>query len=575
MHLGGVSSFINVIFISAYVDEFAQLTALISLAALLGIVARGLRQPLIIAYIACGIVAGPAILGIITSTSTLTLFSHIGVSLLLYMVGLGMSPHVIKEVGKVSTITGIGQIIFTSVIGFMICSMLGFGTVESAYMSIAITFSSTIIIMKLLTDRGDAETLYGKISIGFLIVQDLVAVFILMLISSAQSGGGIRELILQSVSQGGILLISMYLLSRYFLPRIAGSVARSQENLVAFSIGWCLLSAFVFSSFGFSMEIGALLAGIALAGSVYRIEIMARMRALRDFFIIMFFILLGSQMQFGDVAADLLPIIILSLFVLVGNPLIVFFIMTALGHTSKNGFMAGLTVAQISEFSIILITLGMRMGHLEERFLSVITLVGIITIVGSVYLIRYSDRIYPMLAPLLERFQRKRAKSLEKHGGKDARIILIGHNRIGSEIIDRLKEKGSRFLVVDYNPQTIDELNKIGVDCVYGDVTDIGFLEQLPIDKARLVISTIPDFETNELLITHIRKVNERGVVFLTSHNIKEALELYSFGADYVVMPHFLSGVHLNNLLSRFYGGKLKRKAQKHVKHLKKRLESP
>jgi Kef-type K+ transport system membrane component KefB/Trk K+ transport system NAD-binding subunit len=561
--------------LEADVEDFAQITALITLAALLGVVARGLKQPLIIAYIACGIIAGPAVLGFIHGTDTLTLFSHIGVSLLLYMVGLGMSPHVIKEVGKVSTITGIGQIIFTSIFGFILCTMLGFGVVESAYVSIAITFSSTIIIMKLLTDRGDSETLYGKISIGFLIIQDLVAVFILMLISSAQTGGGIRELIIQSITHGGILLITMYLLSRYFLPKIAGSVARSQENLVAFSIGWCLISAFIFSSFGFSMEIGALLAGVALAGSIYRVEIMARMRALRDFFLIMFFILLGSQIQLGDVTADIIPIIILSIFVLVGNPLIVFFIMTALGHTSRNGFMAGLTVAQISEFSIILVTLGMRMGHLQERFISMITLIGIVTIIGSVYMIRYSDKIYPLLAPMLEKFQKTDRKQHRKYADKDIRIILIGHNRIGSEIIDRLNEKKSRFLVVDYNPQTIDQLRERGVDCIYGDVTDIGFLEEIPIDRAKLIISTIPDFETNELLISQIRKINKQGVVFLTSYDFKEALKLYSCGADYVVIPHFLSGVHLNNLLSRFHKGKLIRKAEGHVKHLEKKLQKP
>lgn len=556
-------------------DDFTQITLLVALAAVLGIVARALRQPLIMAYIVCGIIAGPFALNFISSTGSLSLFSHIGISLLLFIVGLGLSPHVIREVGKASVITGVGQIIFTSLFGFLLCLFLGFQFIEALYLSIAITFSSTIIIMKILTDRGDTETLYGKISIGFLIVQDVVAIFILMIISSLHSGGGVQELITNSAINGGLLLASIYLISRYILPKISGSIAKSQENLVAFSVGWCLLCALAFGYFGFSMEIGALLAGVAMAGSLYRFEIMARMRALRDFFLILFFILLGSQMQFGDVSSNLLPIAVISIFILVGNPLIVFFIMTALGHTARNGFMAGLTVAQISEFSIILIALGIRIGHLGEEFLSLITLIGIITISGSVYMILYSDKLYHLLSGFLEKFQKKHHPTYLAHKNKNISIILFGHNRIGYELVENFIKRKSSFLVVDHNPQIVEELAKKNVSYAYGDASDMGFLEDLPIKNSKLIISTIPDYETNAILLTQIRKLNKKAIVFSISHDMKEALELYSLGADYVVMPHFLSGKHLNYLLKRFYGGSLKKQAKKHTRHIIKELKKP
>ena len=282
-----------------------------------------LRQPLIIGYILSGIIIGPSVLGILQSTGSIDIFSHMGIAFLLFIVGLNLSPKVIKEVGKVSAITGIGQVIFTSIIGFAICIALGFIAIEALYIAIAITFSSTIIIMKILIDREDVNTLYGKIAIGFLIVQDLIAMIFLMIISAIPHGTGVMDIITGTLLRGLGLLTVLFIVSIYFLPNITKQIAKSQEYLFLFSISWCLAIASIFHIMGFSMEVGALIAGITLALSPYRFEISARMRPLRDFFLILFFIVLGSQMTFANLGSHTLTIIILSIFILIGNPLII------------------------------------------------------------------------------------------------------------------------------------------------------------------------------------------------------------------------------------------------------------
>lgn len=303
------------------------------------------------------------------------------------MVGINLNPKVLKEVGKVSLFTGIGQIVFTTGIGVLLCLALGFNLITSFYVSIAFAFSSTIIIMKLLSDKGEVNSLYGKVSVGFLVVQDLIAIVVLIFISSmgGQNSASMITNMLIGLGLVGVLL----LFSIYLLPRFLKFVAKSQEFLLLFSIGWCLILAALFFAFNFSIEIGALLAGFFLSFSPYRFEINFKLKPLRDFFLILFFVLLGLQMTFGNISNYILPIIVMSLFILIGNPIIVMIIMGLSGYKKRTGFMAGLTVAQISEFSLILIALGISVGHLNPEILSFATFVGLFTITGSPYMIIY------------------------------------------------------------------------------------------------------------------------------------------------------------------------------------------
>jgi len=551
-------------------EVFIELSIIIGITVLITGIMRLLKQPLIIGYILSGIIISPYFLNVIRSTETITIFSQIGVALLLFIVGLSLSPKVIKEVGKVSLVTGIGQIIFTSLIGFFISRLLGFSVIISLYIAIALTFSSTIIIMKLLSDKKDLEKLYGKISIGFLLVQDIFVIILLLVISSFSGGLDATNLTWGTVL-GGILLIgSLILISIYILPTLSKFFAKSQEFLFLFSIGWGLGLAALFHFIGFSMEIGALIAGVALSMTPYHYEISSKMRPLRDFFIILFFILLGSQMVFGNISQFIIPAIVFSLFILIGNPLIVMILMGLLGYKKKIGFQAGLTVAQISEFSLIFVALGVKVGHLTKEILSLVTIVGLITIAGSTYLILYSDKIYPYLSKYLSIFERKKIKDRQDKS-RDYDIILFGCNRIGYNFLKTFKKIGKKFLVIDYNPELISELTKKKINCRYGDIDDNEFLDELNLNKIKMAVSTIPNFETNLLLISKIRQTNKKAIIMVVSHNIEEANILYDKGATYVVMPHFLGADYSSMMISKhgLNTKKFLKEKKKHIKQLK------
>jgi len=533
---------------------FVKLSMILAVALIVSTLIKLMRQPLIIGYIITGIIVSPYFFDFISDVNSIETFSHMGVAVLLFMVGLNLNPKVIKEVGKVSLVTGIGQILFTFIVGFLVCSILGFSYIESAYIAMALSFSSTIIIMKLLSDKGDTSTLYGKISIGFLIVQDLVAILVLMIVSSIDNTTSLFSLATQKILTGIILIGVTFLVSYFVLKPATKKIAQSQELLLLFSVAWAFTLASLFDHFGFSIEIGALLAGISLSVSPYRYEVGSRMRPLRDFFLLMFFVLLGSQLQFQNIANYIPHIIILSLVVLIGNPLIVMTLMGFLGYTKRNGFLAGLTVSQISEFSFILIALGISAGHLEQNTLSVITLIGLITMMGSSYAVMGGNKLYQLFSPRLGIFEREGRKVDEGvfHRGKDHEIILFGYNRIGYSLEKAFRKIHKKFLVVDNNPEVVLKLARAQIECRYGDAEDLELLEDLPLSNAKMIISTIPNVETNLALISEIKKLNEKAIIIVVSHQIEEALQLYEAGATYVITPHLFGGIHTAHLIEKF-----------------------
>lgn len=529
-------------------NPFTQFGLVILVVLAVSTIMKLLKQPLIIAYIFAGILCGPVFLKLVSDGETMQVFSEMGIAFLLFIVGLHLSPKVIKEVGKVSLITGIGQIVFTSLAGFLISFLLGFSIVASLYIAIALTFSSTIIIMKLLSDKDALEELFGKISVGFLLVQDLIAILALIIISSLAEGGQVGETLLWVgiKSLGAIAILLPFGL--YLLPKIMDFFAKSQESLFLFAISWGFGLSILFLYAGFSIEVGALVAGIMLSVSPYCNEISSKLKPLRDFFIISFFIILGSQMEFSDVQNLITPALVFSAFILIGNPLIVIILMGLLGYTKKVGFMAGLTVAQISEFSLILIALGVKSGYLSSEILSLVTIVGLITIAGSTYMIIYSDRLFNKLSGILSLFEKKNINENEIVK-KNYHCVLIGCNRTGFSVMKSLRKLSKNFLVIDFNPEIIKKLKSEGVDAVYGDVDDLEFLNSLEINKSTMIVSTISDHKTNLLILKKLKKEQSSAITILMSKHVAEALELYELGVDYVVLPYFLSGQKLSKLI--------------------------
>ncbi len=536
------------------VNIFLEIALILVIATLVSIIMRIVKQPLIIGYIITGIIVSPFFLDVIKTSEIFNALAQIGIAFLLFLVGLNLNYKVVKEVGLVSLVTGMGQVIFTSIIGYFISLLLGFTPIESFYIAVALTFSSTIIIVKLLSDKGDLEKLYGKISIGFLLVQDLIAILILILISSFYSTLGGASAILFTIIKGLVFIISLFLIADYVLPPLLNYISRSQELLFLFSVSWALILAAIVYYLGFSMEIGALLAGISLSTSRYHWEISAKIRPLRDFFIIVFFIFLGSQMTFSSLENLLVPALIFSVFILIGNPLIVMALMGVLGYSKRNGFLAGLTVAQISEFSLILVILGMNVGHLSQEIVSLVTIVGVITIAGSAYMITNSEKLYHVFSKYLRIFEKKNIKQDKylMHKVKSYEILLLGYNRIGYSLLESFKKIKSNVLVIDHNPEVIKELEDKKINCIYGDVSDLEFLDELNYSNVKMVVSTVPDLEISIDLVEKINSINKKIIVIVTAHQIEDALKLYEEGATYVILPHFLGGEHVSHLISKF-----------------------
>jgi len=552
---------------------FIQLAVILFTAFILSYIAKFFKQPIVIGYLLAGIIISPFIISFGASTEIIKLFSEFGIAFLLFIVGLHMNPKVLKEVGISSLIIGILQVILTFILGFLVSfKALGFDLITSAYIGIALAFSSTIIIMKLLSDKRQIDSLYGKLSVGILILQDLIAIFALMFISSVSVGAGFKELITKSLISGGGLLVGLFLVAYLILPRLTKNVARYQELLFLFSICWCFVIAALFSYFGFSIEIGALLAGISLSISPYSTEISSKIRPLRDFFLIIFFIILGLGVNISNVGSIIVNALIFSLIALVFKPLVIMTLMAFFRYTKRNNFLVGTTLGQISEFSLILLALGVAMNHIAPEILATITLTGLITITLSTYTIMFSNQIYNVFSKRISIFERKHTR-LETIEDKKYDTILFGYNRLGFGILKALKSLRKKYLIVDFNPDVISDLHKLGLPGVYGDAYDTDFLNELPLEKAQMAISTVPDFETNLILIEYIRSVNPESIVISRASSIEDAFELYKKGANYVLTPHFLGGEYLSKMLSDSKLDKdiFQKEKTKHIKMLEER----
>ena len=560
---------------------FIQLGIILFMAFVVSYVIRLFKQPIIIGYIIAGIIAAfvmqTGFMDLESSREVIDVFSHFGIAFLLFIVGLHLNPKVIKEIGGASLIIGFAQMALTFGLGFVVAStLLGFDSISAAYVGIALAFSSTIITMKLLSDKRHLDSFYGKISIGILIIQDLVAVAALMFISSMSNGTDLGSFVLRGVLGGGGLVVVLFLVGFFVIPKFIKSVARSQELLFLFSICWCFIIAALFSYFGFSIEIGALIAGVILSISPYSTEISSKIRPLRDFFLIIFFIILGFNFPTTNLVPIIKNAVILSLFVLVFKPVIFMGLRALSGYTKRNNFLVGTTLAQISEFSLIVVVLGLSVHGtlLDSALLPTITLTMILTITMSTYMIIYSNKLYERIAGFVAFFEKKHIKE-ERTIKKEYDAILFGYNRIGFSILRSLKKIKQNYLVVDFNPDTIDSLKKFKVPCIYGDVYDIDLLQELPLDKIKLAVSTIPDFETNFLLIETVRLANPNAVIIVRAHQIKEALELYKKGASYVLTPHFLGGEYIAKMIEndKIDVEKYVEEKKKHVDTLKKMFD--
>lgn len=540
---------------------FFELTIIICLVAILTVIFRLLRQPPILAYILTGIIIGPFGQLQLHNQEILKTMGEFGITFLLFMMGLELKFKDLHSLGKSVLIIGISQIVFTSIAGYLLALLFGFSLTSSFYISIALTFSSTIIIVKLLSDKKELTTLFGKILIGLLLIQDFFAILILILLSSFNSSSGILNLsflpILLVLTKGLILFIFVGFLSKSIFPKLIHLLARSSEILFLVSIAWVFILAWLVSSplIGFSIEIGGFLAGLALANAIENFQIAARIRALRDFFITIFFVMLGMEMATGNLGHIWLPVFIFSIFVLTIKPLIISLIMGLIGYRKRTSFLTGVHSSQISEFSLVIVFLGNRLGHMPSDVVSLITGIGILTFLCSNYAIINVNKLYKIFGPYFVFFEKKQIKkeelgfNSEELGQLKNHVILVGAGRMGQSILDALEDLKEKVAVVDFDPDIVRDIKHKNIISVFGDISDSDIQQRLSLSKAKLVISTVPELEDNILLIKGVKNVNKDAKIIVEAYDMDEARSLYREGADYVVLPFLAGGRHVAKIL--------------------------
>ncbi len=538
---------------------FYEIASLVLLAAALGLIGLILRQPLVVAFIAAGILAGPDVLGLVASTDFVETLSQISIAVLLFLVGLKLDIGLVRNLGKVAVATGLGQVGFTAAFGFLICLALGLDWLTSIYVAIALTFSSTIIIVKLLSDKQEIGALHGKIALGFLIVQDIFVVLAMVVLAAigvgaAGAGGGAFEIL--KVIGGGVLMITFVaIFIRYAADPLLALIARSPELLVIFAVGWAAGLAAFGDAVGVGKELGGLLAGVSLASTPFREAIGSRLASLRDFLLLFFFLHLGAAIDLSTLGQQILPAIVLSLFVLIGNPLIVLAIMGYLGYGRRTGFLAGLTVAQISEFSLIFMAMGISIGHVSDQAMGLVTLVGLVTIALSVYMITYSHHLYDIAEPFLGLFERRvpfrETASDSAAGRNDYDYVIFGLGHYGRNIGNGLRGKGFRVLGVDFDPDALRAWREAGFDGHFGDATDPEFAAHLPFAGVRGVISAVPrrkgaltEADPQLSLLHGLRAAGFTGMVALAVDQPDEGKSYRDLGADLVLVPYEDASAH-------------------------------
>lgn len=552
---------------------FLQLGLIVILAALAALTLRLLKQPHILAYILVGILVTP-IFKIITNTGIIESISTIGIAFLLFIVGMEMDFKKLKNVALVSTGGGLIQIVVLFFIGFLVSLLLGFTNIEAIYIALLISFSSTMLVVKLLSDNREINTLHGRIVVGILVVQDIVAILALSILASINGFNWV--LMGVALFKFGALFGIAYLSNKFIFPWLFKFAAEYQELLLITSLAVCFSFSMAASYLGFSIAIGAFVAGLTLGNLEYNFDIIGKVKSLKDFFSMLFFVSLGMSLSLGVIKQQWVPLIVITLLVILVKPAISLVTCVLFKYTKKPAFLTSISLAQIGEFSLILAAQGLLLGHISNSLFSIVVVVTLLTMILSTYFIKYDNWLYNLFEHPLRMFDFFTSEGMEfVPTDVKPKIILCGHNRIGYSILEELKSVKKEVLVIDYNPEIISHLMKEGYHCIYGDVADEEIVEKMNLKNISLLISTVPEIKDSLFIIHKVKSVNRHVKVIVTASDIDESTKLYSAGADYVILPHFLGGEHVAKLITGVRTGKVKLHEEKkhHLLHLRERKE--
>jgi Kef-type K+ transport system membrane component KefB len=520
----------------------SDMALIIIFGSLLALVAKFLRQPLLLGYILAGLIIGPFGLNHIGEQETILTISELGITFLLFLVGIELNINKIKEVGSTVLIGGLLQVFITGIVASLLTLLFGMSLVVSFYLGLAIAFSSTLIGIKYLSEKKEMDTLHGRIVVGILILQDIIAILVISILPTISSFNPTK--IIFALVNGIALIGFAFLISKFILPRLFSFASKNGELLFLTSLAVCFLFASLAQVMGFSLTIGAFLAGIMIASVPYSLDIISRVKSLTTFFNALFFVALGMQIVPSTIPAILPLVIGYVLFAIIIKVLIVYAILRKYGYEKKTAFISGLSLGQVSEFSLIIISQGILLNHLTPNILSLVILLTITTMAISTYLLGNDAAVFQRYQKILSFIDSKIKPKEESHDDHkedlmDAEIIVNTHDKLSSAFVESLKEK-KVVLIGSHITKRFKSL--------YGSLSEHEFLEKFDLSSLKLVISLSNDKFENKMIIKNISN-NSTAILVVCASMVEDALELYEAGADYVVIPNIESEKKLISFL--------------------------
>jgi len=533
-------------------------------AAVIGYIVHRLRQPIIMGYIIAGIIIGPQLgLKWVTNPDAINFTSELGLIALMFMVGLELDISKIKKSGK--------SLLFLAVLQFAVCVALGLaffnlpgfsggGEYAALYLAVVFGMSSTMIVVKLLYDKFELDTLPGRLTLGILVLQDIWAI-IFLTIQPNLADPAIGTLGL-SLLKGVGLVVGCLLVTRFVLPRVFKGIAKNPELVLVTALGWCFLVSWLSGDVaGLSRAMGALIAGVSLSAFPYKQEINDRVNSIRSFFLILFFVSLGMKVNQPSLHIFLVSLAA-SLFLIASRFISVFPALYLMKKGIRVSFLVPLNLAQISEFSLVIVAIGINYGHVNEDVMTIVLFTLMITFLVSTYMITYSHKLYLFADPVLKKLRLSDAKMKDEEAVEAEAhrpILFLGFYRIASHLLQAVEKQNpsikEKIEVIDFNPDVHQKLNRHGVKCVFGDLGNTGTLTECGLESAKVVVSTIPDTilkgTSNLALLNYTKKVNPKARVIVTAESMEAAKKLWTAGADFVILPHLEAAEKTATLLEK------------------------
>jgi Kef-type K+ transport system membrane component KefB/Trk K+ transport system NAD-binding subunit len=565
-----------------HLDILTQIAVAIVIATACAFVAKFTRQPLILGYIAAGILIGPTEGFGWISPHDIEPIAELGLILLLFMIGLEIDLKKLRQAGPVVASAGIAQFLICAALGLAVAPVLGFefggGRFDAVYFAVAMALSSTMIVVKILYDKSELDTVPGRITLGVLVFQDVWAILFLAVQPDLQNPAPM--MLLASLAKGVAVVIFALAASRFVLPVLFRSIAKIPELMVLGALGWCFLIVLVAAQLGLSKEMGALIAGVALSTFPYNLDVIAKVISLRDFFITLFFVTLGSQIPRPTFDVLLLALTA-SAFLVASRFIALTPLLYMLDSGTRVSLIPAINLSQISEFSLVICTLGVGLGHVNQRLLSIVVLTLVMTAIGSTYAILYNYEIYRAINPLLVRLGLKdRAEArAARDGGRP--IVFLGFFRTASSLLHELLDLDPRLAdqiaVVDFNPEVKTELDRRGIAAVYGDISHPDTLHHAQIHDAEVLLCTIPNSvlkgTTNEQLLQTAAAIAPKARRIVTADTLASARDLYARGASFVYVSRLMSARELAHIVQRALSSELREEREHAMALLAERRE--